>query len=228
MASGMLTKQADALTAKYLNDVNDSASGGAIVSLPAGVQSPAVSQTIPGDRIVLDDVSAAALSDTTGTGTLYGGVYEYVQTYASSTASPARGAIAFWLPTSLPPSATLAYQVSADVQPNTLLPAYIAGVFINATVATPQTGVPLVKGNYGWMQVAGVASVLFDNTLTSTALATTVSAKVSATTASTADAGVALTTVTLANVLGVAIGTPVVSTISSVIITRGGTFCGRI
>jgi hypothetical protein len=33
--------------------------------------------------------------------------------------------------------------------------------------------------------------------------------------------------VTLANVLGVAIGTPVISTISSVIITRGN-FCGRI
>jgi hypothetical protein len=38
---------------------------------------------------------------------------------------------------------------------------------------------------------------------------------------------VALTTVTLANVLGVAIGTPVITTISSVIITRGN-FCGRI
>jgi hypothetical protein len=217
MASGMLTKQADALTAKYLNDVNDSASGGAIVSLPAGVQSPAVSQLIPGDRIVLDDISAAALDDAT-VGTLYGGVYEYVQTYASATAAPARGQAAFWLIASLPPNTPLAYQVTSDAQPTAALPAYIAGVFINA----------ITKGNYGWIQIAGVASILPDSSLTSAALATTISAKVSATNPSTFDAGVVLSTVTLANVFGVAIGTPVASTISQVIITRGGTFCGRI
>src|SRR5580765_2015479 len=211
MAGGMLTKQADQLTAKWLNDVNDATSGGAVVSAPSGVPSAAVSATQPGDRIVLDDAGALALSDTT-VGTLYGGVYMYVGTLSTATASPARGTCAFWR--------------SSDVQPNTLLPAYIAGVFINPTTSSG-TGVALTKGNFGWIQVAGTASVLFDNTLTSTALAATVSTKVSATTASTFDAGQALTTVTLANVLGVAIGTPVISTISSVIITRGN-FCGRI
>src|SRR5271154_7049500 len=144
MAGGMLTKQAIMLTARYLNTVNDTVSGGAIFALPSGVQPPAWSQTIPGDRLVLDDVSALALSDTTNTGTLYG------------------------------------------------------GVFINGNAAP---AVPLVKGNFGWIQVAGVASFLPDSTLTSTALATTISAKVSATVASSCDAGVALTTVTLANVL---------------------------
>jgi hypothetical protein len=229
MAGGMLTKQAILLTAKYLNTVNDAVAGGQIFSLPSGVQSPPYSQTLPGDRIVLDDVSAAALSDTIGTGTLYGGVYMYVGTLSTSTASPARGALAFWPTANLPAAGSPSYICSADVQPNTLLPAYIAGVFINQSTLTPtQTGVPLVKGNYGWIQVAGVASCLFDSTLTSTALAATVSAKVSASVASSVDAGVALTTVTLANVLGVAVGTPVISTISSVIITRGGTFCGRI
>lgn len=225
MAGGMLTKQADQLTAKFLNDVNDATSGGAVVSAPSGVPSAAISATQPGDRIVLDDASALALSDTT-VGTLYGGVYMYVGTLSTATASPARGTLAFWRISDLPGGATQSYTVSSDVQPNTLLPAYIAGVFINPTTSSG-TGVALTKGNFGWIQVAGVASVLFDNTLTSTALAATVSAKVSATTASTADAGVALTTVTLANVLGVAIGTPVISTISSVIITRGN-FCGRI
>ena len=53
MAAGMLTKQATFNTAKFLNDVNDANAGGVIVSLPAGAPSPAVSQDIPGDRIVL-------------------------------------------------------------------------------------------------------------------------------------------------------------------------------
>jgi len=221
----MLTKQAIMLTARYLNTVNDTVSGGAIFALPSGVQPPAWSQTIPGDRLVLDDVSALALSDTTNTGTLYGGVYMYVGTLATATASPGRGQLAFWPIPNLPAGATPSYICSSDVQPNTLLPAYIAGVFINGNAAP---AVPLVKGNFGWIQVAGVASFLPDSTLTSTALAATISAKVSATVASSCDAGVALTTVTLANVLGVAIGTPVISTISQCIITRGGTFCGRI
>jgi hypothetical protein len=225
MAGGMLTKQADQLTAKFLNDVNDATSGGAVVSAPSGVPSAAISATQPGDRVVLDDAAALALSDTS-VGTLYGGVYMYVGTLSTATASPGRGTCAFWRAAELPGGATRSYVVTSDVQPNTLLPAYIAGVFINPTTSSG-TGVALTKGNYGWIQVAGVASCLFDNTLTSAALATTVSSKVSATTASTFDAGVSLTTVTLANVLGVAIGTPVISTISSVIITRGN-FCGRI
>jgi hypothetical protein len=218
MAGGMLTKQAVLLTARFLNTVNDTVAGGTIFALPSGVQAPPYSQTLPGDRIVLDDASALALSDTVNTGTLFGGVYMYVGTLATSTAAPARGTIAFWRAAELPGGATQGYTVTADAQPTTSLPAYIAGVFINA----------ITKGNFGWIQVAGVASVLFDTGLTATALAVTVSAKAGATTASTADAGVAISTVTLANVLGVAIGTPVISTISSVIITRGGTFLGRI
>jgi len=222
----MLTKQAILLTARYLNTVNDAVAGGQIFALPSGVQAPPYSQTLPGDRIVLDDVSAAALSDTTNTGLLFGGVYMYVGTLATSTASPGRGQVAFWPISSIPQATgTPSYICSADVQPNTLLPAYIAGLFINGNAAP---AVPLVKGNYGWIQVAGVGSFLPDSSLTSNALAGTVSAKVSAALASSCDVGVALTTVTLANVLGVAVGTPVISVISSVIITRGGTFCGRI
>jgi len=225
MAGGMLTKQADQLTAKFLNDVNDANSGGAVVSAPAGVPSAQVSATQPGDRIVLDDATALANSDTT-VGTLFGGVYMYVGTLATSTASPVRGAIAFWRSNELPGGATQAYTVTADANPTAAIPGYIAGVFINPTTSSG-TGVALTKGNFGWVQVAGTASVLFDSTLTASATATTVSAKVSATLASSADAGVALSTTTLSFVLGVAIGSPISSTISSVIITRGN-FCGRI
>ena len=94
MAGGMLTKQADQLTAKYLIDVNDSVSGGIIVSVPAGAPAVNYSATQPGDRIVLDDATAKALSDT-GVGTLYGGVYMYVQ-YKTTTRPAAVGGIAFF------------------------------------------------------------------------------------------------------------------------------------
>jgi hypothetical protein len=225
MAGGMLTKQADRLTARFLNDVNDSVSGGAVVSVPTGAPSPQVSQTQPGDRIVLDDTTALANSDTT-VGTLYGGVYMYVGTTSTATQAPARGLFAFWPAANLPAGATPSYVVTSDAQPTAAVPAYIAGIFINPTTSSG-SGVALAKGNFGWIQCAGTASVQYDSSTTASATATTVSAKVSPGLASTADAGVALTTTTLAFVLGVAVGSPTSSTISTVIITRGN-FCGRI
>ena len=213
MAGGMLTKQADFLTAKFLNDVNDAAAGGVIVSVPSGAPSPSVSQTIAGDRIVLDDATALALSDT-AVGTLLGGVYMYVQTLSTSTASPARGAIAFFQAADL----GSLYRVTADALPSTAVPTYCAGIFINA----------ITKGNYGWIQVAGAASVLFDSaSLTAIAAGNWVTAKVSATTASTADVGAAAGVVTLAALLGVAVGIPTSAVISTVMLTRGN-FMGRI
>ena len=218
MAGGMLTKQAEFLTPgnRFLNSTNDTVSGGQIVSLPSGVTGPAVSQTIPGDRIVLDDATAAALSNT-AVGTLFGGVYMYVGTLSTATLAPTRGRFAFWRTNELPGGATLAYTCTSDAQPTAAIPSYIAGVFINAITA----------GNFGWIQVAGTASVAFDSSLTASAQGIPVSAKVSPGLSSTADAGVALTITTLAFQLGVAIGSPISSTISSVIITRG-LFCGRI
>ena len=225
MASGMLTKQATFNTFKFLNNVNDAASGGVIVSLPAGLTGPAVSQDIPGDRIVIDDATALALSDTVGTGTLFGGVYEYVGTTAAATATPARGTLAFWLAANLGSGATPLYTVTSDAQPTTALPNYIAGVFINA----------VTKGNFGWVQVAGLASVLFDSALTATSNAAVVVAKVSAAVASTADAGVpggatptaAQVAEAMAAVIGTAVGTPATSVISPVLMTRG-LFGGRV
>jgi hypothetical protein len=220
MASGMLTKQAEFQTAKFLNDVNDAAAGGVIVSLPAGVPSPQVSQTIPGDRICLDDATALALSDT-AVGTLLGGVYMYVGTTAAATANPAVGSLAFW------PAANIgvSYVATSDAQPTTALPNYLAGIFINA----------ITKGNFGWIQVAGVANVLFDSALTAISSAAIVVAKVSAAVASTADAGIpggatptaAQVAEAMAAVIGTAIGTPATSTVSKVFLTRGA-FMGRI
>lgn len=218
MASGMYTKQAVALTAKYLNDVNDVAQGGNQVSVPAGIPQVASSQNYVGDRMLVDDVSAIALSDTT-VGTLYGGIYEYVQTLSSSTANPARGAAAFFRAADLPPAFTPPlFQVTADAQPSAALPTLFAGVFINA----------ITKGNFGWIQIAGVASCLFDSTITTAAVGNPVTIKVSPTVASTFDVGVP-SAASLAGAIaagpslfvGTAIVLPVLSTITAVLLNRG-------
>jgi hypothetical protein len=213
MAGGMLTKQADFRTSFYLNDVNDSVAGGAVVSVPAGAPAPASSQTLPGDRIVLDDATASALSDTTLQGTLYGGVYQYVQV-SQTTRAPVRGGVVFFKQADI----GVQYVAYTDAQPSTTVPTYIAGILI---------GTP-TSGNYAWIQVAGAASVLFDNfSLTSAAAGNWVSAKVSANVASTADVGAVVGVVTIAALLGVAVGLPTSAVVSTVMLTRG-LFCGRI
>jgi hypothetical protein len=92
MAAGMLTKQATFNTAKFLNDVNDAAQGGVIVSVPAGAPTVASSQDLIGDKISLDDATALALSDT-AIGTLLGGVYEYVQYKTTTRLAARRGGV---------------------------------------------------------------------------------------------------------------------------------------
>jgi hypothetical protein len=210
MASGMLTKQAEFQSNKYLNDINDAAAGGVIVSIPTGAPSPAVSQTIPGDKIALDDATALALSDTT-VGTLLGGVYMYVKTTAV-TRQAVRGGIAFFKTADL----GVQYAVYSDADPSTSVPTHVAGVYLSAPTS----------GNYCWIQVAGAASVLFD-TLTSAADGTMVTVKISPVVASTADAGAVPTATVMAALLGVACGIPSSTVVSTVMLTRG-TFCGRI
>jgi hypothetical protein len=212
MAGGMLTKQADQLTARFLNDVNDAVAGGSIVSLPSGVTGPQASATQPGDRIVLDDTAALALSDT-AIGTLYGGVYMYVKNVVT-TRAVVRGGIAFFGAADI----GTAYIAYSDAQPSTSVPTYVAGIYINV----------LSNNNFGWIQTAGAASVLFDSTSIGTiAAGNLVDAKASATTASTAEVGVAVSQLTVAGLLGVAVGIPTSATVSTVMLTRG-TFCGRI
>jgi hypothetical protein len=208
----MLTKQADLLSAKYLNDVDDAVLGGAIASVPSGAPAARYSQTQPGDRIVLDDASALALSDTT-IGTLYGGVYMYVQA-AIVTRAIVRGGVAFFNAADI----GSAYKVYSDAAPSTTVPTYLAGIFINV----------ITTAQYGWIQVAGAASVLFDSAaLTAVAAGNWVTAKVSAATASTADVGATAGVVTLAALIGVAVGLPTSAVVSTVMMTRGN-FCGRI
>src|SRR5690349_17859990 len=182
MAGGMLVKQAVFLSAKFLNDVNDSTSGGVTVSLPSGAPVPQVSQTIPGDKIVLDDATALALSDT-AVGTLFGGIYMYVGTLSTSTASPARGAGAFYRAADIPSALSGLYQVTADGSPTAAIPTFIAGVFINA----------ITKGNFGWIQLGGICMCLFDTAITGAAtVGNPVTVKISPTTAGSFDVSVPL------------------------------------
>jgi hypothetical protein len=193
MAGGNLVKQDVLLTAPYLNQVNDSVSGGAITALPSGVTGPAYSQTIPGDRIVLDDVTALALSYTT-TATLYGGIYEYDGSISGSTASPALGSPAFFRAADI----GVIYQVTPDANPTAAVPTFLRGVYLNA----------VSKGNWGWIQVGGVATVKYQGTVTGTTAGYLVTVGLSQTPPA-FDAQVAAWTVVLAaNGVGVAIDAP--------------------
>ena len=148
-----------------LNSVNDATLGGQLTSMPTGFTQ--YQQNVPGDRIILDDTTAAALSNATTT--LFGGIYMYVNV-TWTTQAAASGAIAFFTGASVSAAATNLYQVNGDAQATTTLPAMIAGIFLNA----------VTKGNWGWIQVAGVANVLMDSTISSTVLGSLVIAKASA------------------------------------------------
>jgi hypothetical protein len=220
MAGGMLTKQATLNSAKFLNDVNDAVQGGVVVSVPSGAPSPSVSQDLIGDRITLDDATALALSDT-AIGTLFGGVYEYVQV-KTTTRIPARGGIAFFKTADLGTASNAGYIVYGDPDPTAAVPTHVAGIFIN--VVTPN--------NFGWIQVAGAASVQFDDAALSSAVdGNMVSVKISSANAATktypADSGATVSQITVAALLGVACGLPSSTVISTVMLTRG-LFMGRI
>ncbi len=207
MAGGMFTKQADYLSARYLNDVNDTTVGGALTTAPSGLGATQWQQTLPGDRIILDDASALALSDT-AIGTLYGGIYMYVNVSAGTAATSVRGCVAFFTDAGVGST----YNVSMDPQPTTTNPTYVLGVFING----------ITKLSYGWVQIAGIASVLFDTTtITGTTAGSMVSAKASATQLGAADNAATVTQITVAALLGVSVGTVAAATVSKVALTRG-------
>lgn len=199
------------LNAQFLNKVNDSLQGGQITTLPAGFQQ--FQQNIPGDRIILDDITALALSDTVGTGTLWGGIYMYVNVAVTSTATAAIGTIAFFTGASVSGSANVPYVVTPDAQATVTLPAMIAGIFINA----------ISKANLGWIQVAGVAGVLMDSTISSTVLGSLVVAKASSVVASCADNTTVTnpTSAVLCAIIGVSLTTATTSTVVKTSITRG-------
>jgi hypothetical protein len=116
---------------------------------PATVNDAAIGSTVSGSPrnagqlgaiYHLDKATADKLS-------LKPGFYQYVQTKSDSTASPAAGLVALW-----------SDRASFIVTPDTSAAAagQIAGVYLGS----------LTKGNYGFIQIAGQATVKFVDSIT--------------------------------------------------------------
>lgn len=134
------------LTSPYLDLINDAFIGSGS-STGIGGQ-PYAGQL--GAFMELTEAQALAMSSAPATLTLHSGIYQYVQFKAGSTAANAAGQIVF-------------YSSAADRAVYTVTPDVTAatqGMIAGITLAT------VTKGNYGWIQVGGVANVKFKTGLT--------------------------------------------------------------
>lgn len=195
--SNAVSNQSPRVNALYLNDVNDPGPGTVLASPSGSIVQPYYGQL--GARLFLGTTTALALSDT-AVGTLYEGIYQYVQLLATATAAPLRGALVVW-------SSRDNFVVTTDVTATTLNS--VAGVLINVPT----------KGNYCFIQVFGKASVLFKATTTKTTPAIGDVVYVDATPANDCDVladATALTSLNWKNYLGIAITAPVGGAISQI------------
>ena len=141
----LLQQNAIQFSALY-QDVNDSQPGTSFVS-PTGGQ---IWAGIVGQTWQINDANALIRSDTT-ISTLYGGIYQYVQFLSTSTAANAKGQIVFY--------SSVANRAGFIVTPDpTTALSQVAGVTLGA----------VTKGNYGIIQIAGLANVLCKATVTDT------------------------------------------------------------
>jgi len=138
----LLDLQSFRLTAA-LNLINDPApgvsnsttsAGGAVMVQPY--------QGMVGGHLTLNRTNALQMQDT-ATGVLYEGLYQYVQFLSTATNNSAVGRSMYW-------SDRENYVVTSDSTATTS--SQFAGVALNPN---------WTKGNYGWIQVGGKATVLF-------------------------------------------------------------------
>lgn len=102
---------------------------------------------IRGLEIELDDKNAVQFTRHMNNGvTYYAGRYQYVKSLSSSSATPARGTVAYM--------STVANDQASIVTPDVPTNAVVAGVYLGT----------VTKGYYTWIQTAGLASVLFKAT----------------------------------------------------------------
>lgn len=174
-----------------LNDIDDPIAGGNGGGSPygSGGNPYPLYAGLLGVEFELDNVQAAQLSNSTTT--LYGGIYKYVQFLSSSSTGPAVGAPAFYQSTKMQSVDGTQYTVTTD-NGGATSEQLLAGVCIKACT----------KGNYGFIQVLGEATLLAKATPT-TSLAGTLA--VITTTALTFDAIAEATAIT-GNLLKDAIG----------------------
>lgn len=203
--SGILDPGDQRIIARALNSVDDPAPG---VPLSSSQASGSIIQPyygMVGKRLVCTAAMAAKLSDTT-IATLYEGIYQYVQFKSGSTATPARGALVYWYDFEN-------YIITPDVSATSNFggdnSGLIAGVILNS----------VTKGNYGFIQIAGKAGVLFTTPITKTTPVQGDFVTANSTTTNKADVladATGLTGPTMKRALGVSIETPVANAIKLV------------
>ena len=154
MALNLGTNQSPRITTLALNSVGRVGDPGAGVPVTTSSVSGSIVQQYTGmigGRLTLSQADAVQLQDTT-TGVLYGGVYMYVKFNPAGSTACVRGGVALWLDTSA--ASPTCYTVTCEG--STARNSFPAGIFLNATT----------KGNYDFIQTAGLASVKFKTTLT--------------------------------------------------------------
>lgn len=136
-----LLQQITEITTGKMNTVNDPVVGSTV----GGPLGGSMRGGVLGNRVCLgpDNIKFDSVI-----GTLYGGIYQYVRFASGAAAAAARGLLAFW-DTSVGENL---YQVTMDEPAGVSL---IAGIVLNA----------VSKGNYGWIQIVGRASVQFRATI---------------------------------------------------------------
>lgn len=132
----------------YLNTVNDTVPGGTSSGM-SGSSVPAKFAGQLGKFLTVSQEQIALLTNTS-IGTLYGGVYQYVQFNSSgSTPAPEIGQALFWDNAEDPESFIV---TDTDTTTSVCTP---AGVYIGG----------IEDGNYGFIQVAGLCEVLTAHSL---------------------------------------------------------------
>lgn len=151
------TKQAQQISSAgrgLLNyGIGDAVVGGSLTGVPSGLTISQGIQDIPGDRMVLGEEDAAALTYTTN-GTLYGGLYQYVRTLLTSTAAFTINRAVFWNSA----VSNSQFQVTAD-ETGAQGVALFAGVLITT----------ITRGYNWWIQSAGRVRAKFVAALTGVA-----------------------------------------------------------
>jgi len=146
--------QTPQLASGYLNNENNSIVGKTATGSPVNLPAQAYGGQL-GKLYIADDADAARLS-LTSVGTLRVGIYMAVKTKAGSSASPARGIGAFW------DTSANGGVAGAVVTPDMAATSSLAGIYINAPT----------KGNYCWIQVAGLVTLLCRSSVTTTTIGT--------------------------------------------------------
>lgn len=169
-----------------------------------GLQINYGSQDDLGKRICIQEREAIAYSLTT-VGTLYGGIYQLVQVSSAATAANVAVGKAAFLQDGAANVGAQGYVVTDEAHEDAV--GLIAGVFLNS----------ITPGNFGFIQVHGKASVLFNGVLTDNTLGDIVVVKGAGDgTFDAIAAGTAVTSVIMSKYIGNAIQQPVISVLKTV------------